>query len=365
MSHHSENYSNSEYYEMILCVGAAEGSINRGRELYRERFIDGRPLAEQRRLPSYTCFRNMCLRLHSTGTFHPSASEGRPSSHAGSALETRIIEHFERNPRTSTRRAAAVFNVSHSLVWRTLRDDGQHPYHFRRTQELIAADYVPRINFCAWYRTRVQADPNFAASVLWTDEASFTRNGILNQHNEHVWARTNPHAFSTHNFQHQWRINVWAGIVGDTLIGPIWLPARLNTETYMNVLSEHVEEQLEELSVTEYSNLIFQHDGAPAHFARPVREYLNGRYAEWIGRGGPIPWPARSPDLTPLDFFLWGFVKNYVYAKECSSEEEMKARIQTAFTSITPAMLTNARLSLHRRTSLCIQEEGRHFEPFL
>ena len=30
---------------------------------------------------------------------------------------------------------------------------------------------------------------------------------------------------------------------------------------------------------------------------------------KWIGRGGPVAWPPRSPDLTPPDYFLWGFVK--------------------------------------------------------
>lgn len=30
----------------------------------------------------------------------------------------------------------------------------------------------------------------------------------------------------------------------------------------------------------------------------------------WIGRGGPVLWPPRSPDLTHLDFFLWGYLKN-------------------------------------------------------
>ncbi|KAJ4433406.1 hypothetical protein ANN_15665 [Periplaneta americana] len=33
-----------------------------------------------------------------------------------------------------------------------------------------------------------------------------------------------------------------------------------------------------------------------------------------IGRTGPIRWPPRSPDLTPLDFFFWGFIKDRVYA---------------------------------------------------
>ncbi|KMQ87058.1 hypothetical protein RF55_13774, partial [Lasius niger] len=54
-------------------------------------------------------------------------------------------------------------------------------------------------------------------------------------------------------------------------------------------------------------------DGAPPHYARPVRDFLNLTYSRrWIGRGGHIAWPSRSPDLTS-DFFLWGYFKNTVY----------------------------------------------------
>lgn len=51
----------------------------------------------------------------------------------------------------------------------------------------------------------------------------------------------------------------------------------------------------------------WQQDGAPAHYAQTVRDYLNETFGDrWIGRGGPVHWPARSPDLNSLVFFLWG-----------------------------------------------------------
>lgn len=113
------------------------------------------------------------------------------------------------------------------------------------------------------------------------------------------------------------------------------------------------------------NEMIFQHDGCPAHFARDVRNFLNTRFTEWIGRGGRVAWPARSPDLTPMDFFLWGYIKNIVYSVECASEQEMKDRIEAAFRTVTRDMLRNVRDSVSRRTALCIQQQGRHFEPFL
>ena len=52
----------------------------------------------------------------------------------------------------------------------------------------------------------------------------------------------------------------------------------------------------------------FQHDGAPAHFGKVARAWPDQRFSDFtnrrIGRLGEIDWPARSSDLTPLDFFL-------------------------------------------------------------
>lgn len=143
------------------------------------------------------------------------------------------------------------------------------------------------------------------------------------------------------------------------------MPQALNAQSYLNLLRTEVEDQLEELSVARYHYIVFQHDDAPAHFARSVREYLDTRFPEWIGRRGTIFWPARSPDVTPLDFFLWGYIKNVVYAEDCQNIKSMKRKIEVAFSTITPQMLQNVRRSLNRRTELCIEREGRHFEPFL
>ena len=47
------------------------------------------------------------------------------------------------------------------------------------------------------------------------------------------------------------------------------------------------------------------HDGAPPHFSRVARQFLSLHFAnKWIGSGSTIAWPARSPDLNPLDFHL-------------------------------------------------------------
>ncbi|GFX70787.1 uncharacterized protein TNCV_1337491 [Trichonephila clavipes] len=68
----------------------------------------------------------------------------------------------------------------------------------------------------------------------------------------------------------------------------------------------------------------FQHDGTPAHFSEDVRSALHTAYPwRWIGRGGPVNWPARSPDLFSLDIFLWDHIKSLVYASPVDSKEAL------------------------------------------
>ena len=63
--------------------------------------------------------------------------------------------------------------------------------------------------------------------------------------------------------------------------------------------------------------MYFLHDGAPSHYSRHVMQHLNDSFPNrWISRGSTINWPPRSPDITQLDFCLWGWMKSEVYSKK-------------------------------------------------
>ena len=121
----------------------------------------------------------------------------------------------------------------------------------------------------------------------------------------HVWADEKPCAQVIQNHQQRFSINVWAGIIAVHIIGPYLLPNRLTGEIYLTFLRDMLPTLLDAVPLAIRQVMWLQHDGAPAHFGRNVRNHLNVAYPNrWIGRGGPVPWPARSPDLTPLDYFL-------------------------------------------------------------
>lgn len=72
-----------------------------------------------------------------------------------------------------------------------------------------------------------------------------------------------------------------------------------------------------ELEGMDVQNMWFQQDGAPCHTATETIDLLRERFGNRIiSRRGNINWPPRSCDLTPLDYFLWGYVKAKVYAND-------------------------------------------------
>jgi hypothetical protein len=110
------------------------------------------------------------------------------------------------------------------------------------------------------------------------------------------------------------------------------------------------------------------HDGGPAHFSSDVEDVLNNIYHDgWIGRGGPIAWPPRSPDLNPLDFYLWGHLNVLVYEAPVDNEKAIHHRTVDACQTIRnyPGIFGRIRRSMMRRVGACIESHGGYFEHIL
>ncbi|GFY35034.1 uncharacterized protein TNCV_5044091 [Trichonephila clavipes] len=117
---------------------------------------------------------------------------------------------------------------------------------------------------------------------------------------------------------------------GDHLIGPYILPDRLTGPRYLIFLEQVLPELLDSAHVTAATrtSMWFHQEGAPAHFSISIRNHLDATCGErWIGRGVPVHWPPRSPDLSCLDYFFWGQMKSLVYETPVNSAEELVARI--------------------------------------
>lgn len=157
---------------------------------------------------------------------------------------------------------------------------------------------------------------------------------------------------------------VWGGILGDDIIGPFFFEGNVNGLAYLEMLQQNVVPALNQLELP-IGEIMFQQDRAPAHYETNVRDWLTATFETWIGRGGRIHWPARSPDFNPLDFFVWGYVKHRVYLTQPTNMDNLRAKIIEAFQSITPEMLAATRNNFVKRMDLAIQENGGLIEHLL
>ncbi|GFU54502.1 heat shock 70kDa protein 8 [Trichonephila clavipes] len=89
-----------------------------------------------------------------------------------------------------------------------------------------------------------------------------------------------------------------------------------------------------------YKELWFQQDGATCHTARATIDLLKDTFGDrLISRFGPVNWPPRSCDLTPLDYFLWGYVKSLVYADKPQTLDHLEDNIRRVIADIRSQML--------------------------
>jgi hypothetical protein len=82
-----------------------------------------------------------------------------------------------------------------------------------------------------------------------------------------------------------------------------------------------------------------------------------------IGRSCAQDWPPRSPDLNPLHYHVWGYMKVLVYLQKANTKEKLHRQILSAARRINNAAKFRTLTSwLVTRVRTCIQADGGHFE---
>lgn len=351
------NFNNEERYDMISCyIRNLRNSRNAAND-YLNRF-------PERHQPHETIFRRLEVNLKTYGSFLKHNKE--PRDVAG---VEEVLNQVAQNPETSTREIQRNTRISKSKVSRILRKRRYHPYKLHVSQALRPGDAERRLNYCNWFIDQCNNNEyreEFPFRVLWTDESRFTNNGMFNRHNRHYWSIENPRINVEVRNQHRFGFNVWCGILGGRIIGPIIFEGNLNRHRYLNMLQVDVERYLDEIPINLNERIWFQQDGCPAHNAVIISNYLRERFpGRWIANRGHCLWPARSPDLSPMDFFLWGYMKNKVYQRTYNNVEELRDAVLRAFRAIDYNTLRNVLRASVRRCIKCVECEGGLFEYLL
>lgn len=275
-------------------------------------------------------------------------------------LDAVILAAYRNNPHTSLRDMARNLNISYSKIWRCLRRHKLKPYKPKYLHTLEDGDLHRRMEYCLWAQGNYLNDREFLKKIMFSDEATFTTNGVVSSQNCRYWATENPNWVINCKRQYSQKINVWCGILNARIIGPFFFFDTLNAERFLHFLNTELMDVLDDLPLDERRDLYFQLDGSPVHNARIVRAWLDENFPlRWIGRNSPlIEWAPRSPDITPLDFFLWGTIKNVVYASRPQNIQELCQRIRQACREISPEILRRVVLNHKRRLEKCIRLQG-------
>lgn len=303
--------------------------------------------------PSDTTISRTYRKFLETGSVADANRSGRPVEALTDQKLQEVKERVERSPQKSIRRSSAEAGMSYGSYHAALHKLGLKCYHPQLVVELSDSDFDSRAQFSETYLARVQEDAHFADKISWSDEAQFRLDGKVNKHNCTYWAYTNPHLqIDVRNSKQG--VQVWCGMTSGGLIGPYFFEGNVRSEHYLAMLKEFL------WPAVMRRRLFFQQDGAPIHYAVDVRQWLDEKFPNrWIGRRGPIEWPARSPDLTPCDFFLWGFLKDRVYSAKCATLDQLKQRIREACAAVTPEMCKRVCDSVSERCKVCIDRGGQ------
>ncbi|GFY04016.1 DUF4817 domain-containing protein [Trichonephila clavipes] len=234
-----------------------------------------------------------------------------------------VERSIKEDPNESIRHRAQKLDLRPSTLWKILRKDlGLRAYKIQLLQELKPNDHQAKRRFVERAQNEIAVVPDFHKRVLFSDEALFWLNGYVNKQNCRIWSEANPQVY-VETPLHPEKLTVWCALWAGGIIGPYFFK---NDEGHKVTVNG---------DRSCGSNKTAQHVTQLGH-NRFIKRHFGDRL---ITRFGPVNWPPRSCDLTPLDNFLWGYVKSLVYADKPQTLDHLKDNIRRVIADIRTQML--------------------------
>ena len=135
---------------------------------------------------------------------------------------------------------------------------------------------------------------------------------------------------------------------------------KVNTKVYLDVMKSVVIPWCNQ--VTGGKPWVWQQDLAPAHKSKETQAWLQKECYDFV----PFShWPPSSPDLNPLDYFVWSYVENITNMTSHNTKASLIAAIHQAFAELPPALVEKACSQFRIRIKAVIEAEGGYIEEML
>ena len=307
--------------------------------------------------PNKSTIKRLYDKFKTTGSVVDAPRSGRPKVLTEDKV-TDISAAMAISPHKSLRRLSGQSGVSygtaHTAVRKALK---MFPYKIRVVQALMDGDLVKRVTYCRWFMEHVTPDGEELDDWYWSDEAWFHLDGYVNSQNSRYWLTDNPHVLHESPL-HAQKLGVWCAMSRKRIF-ILFFETTINSERYLRLVTQFFDSLTDE----EKERTWFQQDSATAHTSGVSMDYL-----ESVLPGRVITkslWPLRSPDLTPPDFFLWGFLKSAAYVTHPHTLDELKTNIQRTVDNISCDTLQRVFRNMIKRVHMCEEVNGDHFQHLL
>ena len=274
-----------------------------------------------------------------------------------------ITNFFVENPMASILEASKELKIPESTIqWYLKKKIKLTPYKLSLGQALLESHKAGRLEFCQWL---LEQDPEFVQGVIFGDEKWFTLTQHPNRQNTRYWAFVNPHITTDTKVQGSAKVQAFVCVVDGRTLAVIWHIAdgqnlSVNTDRYCQVIDE-----VADVLPLRHSYW-WQQDGATCHTSKKSMEKLRGIFGDrLISNKADIKWPARSPDLNPLDYAFWGMAMQKVYNDNPQTLDELMECVENFFHTLPEDVIRNSVSNILKRARLCVKNKGDHFESEL
>lgn len=215
--------------------------------------------------------------------------------------------------------------------------------------------------------THFKNGESVTATLRASGEAHFHLAGCVNKQNCRYWESENLRELHQKSL-HSPKVTVWCALSSIGIIGPYFfqdggVTVTVNSNRYCGMLENFLRPKIEELNEEHrwpWEILV------SARWCRCLRAILQEMFLrQVVSLREPIQWPTHSPDLSPWDFFLWGYLKAEVFKHCPRTLEDLTTAIEEGVAQITPAILQKFGRKFYKRLNMCIARQCHHLNDII
>lgn len=274
-----------------------------------------------------------------------------------------VKQKIKENPRVSMRKISRDMKCSDWTVRQIVKEDlGYKSYKLRARQLITESQQESRATKTAALLNELKHD-SAKRLRFFSDEKNFTQEQKINKQN-HRYLTDDPDEVPV-VVKIKFPINIMVlGVISSE--GDIMPPyffekgLRVNSDEYIKVLRDVVVPWMNQ--VASGRPYVFQQDSAPAHASKKTLSWLYYSLPDEGDFWPPNLWPPNSPDLNPMDYFVWGVLEEYTNKSFHTNAEAVRQAVVQGFQELDRDAVLRACKSFRKRLEAVNAAGGSYIE---